>query len=249
MSVDRSISLSGFATTSQVAGVARSILACPADASLVVDGVDDVLGGMDDDLGMRDLGGQPTFSCLPDTPLARAARARRSALLTLESALGHEGSPERAATLTLSGRLATRGRADCECCGEVRDTVVMELNFVLLGAAHDGADDQAGQQRRVPLEHFRSPEHHLNRGFLQRSVEHANACHQEELRRAVSATTGTRLTEVVGVTLTDLLPDQVEVQWVDLQGSHSHVLAFPRRARDAEELGELLRRTLHAGLC
>jgi hypothetical protein len=245
MSVDRSISLPGTATPSQVAGTARSILACPADATLVVDGVDDVLAGTDD-LGMSDLGGQPTFSCLPDTPLAEAARARRRALLTLESGLGPAGSPERAATLTLSGRLETRGHADCDCCGEVRDVVVLELNFALLARA---GEDVPGQQVRVPLDHFRSPEHHLNRGFLQRSVEHANSCHQEELRRAVSTTTGTRLAEVVGVTLTGLRPDQVEVQWVDLNGSHARVCSFPHPARNAEELGNLLRGTLHAGLC
>ncbi len=194
---------------------------------------------------MRDLGGQPTFSCLPDTPLAVAGRAGRSALLTLESALGPLGSPDRAATLTLSGRLESRAHEDCECCGETRATVVMELNFACSAVTTDGAE----RQHRVPLEHFRSPEHHLNRGFLQRSVEHANACHQEELRRAVSTTSGTRLSDVVGVTLTGLTPRQVEVQWVDLLGAHSHVLVFRRAARDTEELGELLRRELHAGLC
>ncbi|MDQ4051474.1 MAG: hypothetical protein M3237_02095 [Actinomycetota bacterium] len=245
MSVDRSTSLPDTSTPSQVAATARSILACPVDATLVVDGVDDVLAGTDD-LAMSDLAGQPTFSCLPDTPLAEAARARRSALLTLESALGPVGSPEREATLTLSGRLEMRGHADCDCCGETRDVVGLELNFALLARS---GEDGPGQQVRVPLEHFRSPEHHLNRGFLQRSVEHANACHQEELRRAVSTTTGTRLAEVVGVTLTDLRPDRVEVQWVDLHGSHARVCRFPHRARNAEELGELLRGTLHAGLC
>jgi hypothetical protein len=45
------------------------------------------------------------------------------------------------------------------------------------------------------------------------------------------------------------MPDQVEVQWVDLRGSHSRVREFPRAARNAEELGELLRREPHAGLC
>jgi hypothetical protein len=245
MTADRTSLLPGTATPSQLAATARSILACPADTTLVVDGVEDVLAGMDD-LGMRDLGGQPTFSCLPDTPLAEAARARRSALLTLESALGPVGSPERSASLTLSGRLETRGHADCECCGEVRDVVVLDLNFALLGST---TEDGPGQQLRVSLDRFRSPEHHLNRGFLQRSVEHANGCHQEELRRAVSTTTGTRLTDVVGVTLTGLKPDRVEVQWVDVRGSHARVLAFGRAARDTEELGELLRHTLHAGLC
>ncbi len=109
--------------------------------------------------------------------------------------------------------------------------------------------DEAGRQRRVPLDHFRSPEHHLNRGFLQRSVEHANACHQDELRRAVSTTSGTRLSEVVGVS--SHRPDA---------GSGGGAVGrparlalprarVPRAARNTEELGELLRRELHAGLC
>jgi len=248
MTVERSTPSRSTVDPTRLAAAARSILACPAGANLVVDGVEDVLAGMDE-LGMQDLGGQPTFSCLPDTPLAEAARGRRSALLTLESGLGPVGGADRSATLTLSGRLESRGREDCECCGEARDVVVMELNFVLLGRTGEDVAHQRDQQFRVPLEHYRSPEHHLNRGFLQRSVEHANGCHQEELRRAISTTTGTRLAEVVGVALADLRPHQVEVQWVDLDGAHSHVLEFSRTARTAEELGDLLRRELHAGLC
>lgn len=237
-----------------LAAAARSILACPAGVSLVVDGVDDVLAGMDE-LGMRDVDGQPVFSCLPDTPLAGAARARRSALLTLESGLGAPGSPDRSARLCLSGRLETRGPEDCDCCGEVRESIVLELNFALLGRADESTDHpetratQAAQQIKVPLEHFRSPQHHLNRGFLQRSVEHANTCHQDELRRAVSTTTGTRLVDVAGVVLTGLLPDRVVVRWVDGDGAHARLLEFSRTARTTEELGELLRRELHAGLC
>jgi hypothetical protein len=246
MTVDRGGSSSGTATTpTQLAALARSILACPAGAVLVVDGVEDRLAGPSD-LGLRDLGGRPAFSCPPHAPLAAAARARHSALLTLESALGPPGSPDRAATLRLSGRLESHGHEDCVCCGETRANVVMELSVALLGRS---TDDAPARQDRVPLDHFRSPEHKLNRGFLQRSVEHANACHQEELRRAVSTTIGTRLSEVVGVTLTGLMPDRVEVQWVDPRGSHVRVLEFPRAARNAEELGALLRRELHAGLC
>ena len=41
--------------------------------------------------------------------------------------------------------------------------------------------------------------HHLNRGHLQRSVEHANDCHQDELRQAVSTGTGTRAGDLGGV--------------------------------------------------
>ncbi len=82
-------------------------------------------------------------------------------------------------------------------------------------------------------------------GFLQRSTEHANDSHQEDLRRAISAITDTRLADVVGVTLRDLLSHRVDVEWVDTTGSHRSVLTFPYRARTQAELGELLRQSLH----
>lgn len=233
-----------------LAAAARSVLACPAGVNLVVDGVDDVLGDLVDPvtgavggLGMQDLGGVPTFSCPVGTRLVEAAALGRRALLTLDSGLGRTASPDREAALTLGGRLARRGRTTCECCSEERETLVLEIDVVVLTRPH------RRDQVRVPLEHFRSGDHVLNRGFLQRSVEHANLSHQVELRRAVATTTGTRLAEVVGVSLCDLTPDGVEVQWVDLDGSHSRRLDFSRRARSTDELGDLLRSELHAGLC
>jgi len=230
----------------QLAGEARSILACPAGVSLVVDGHPTVLE--DDALGMQDVHGSPTFSCPPGSELALAAEHHRSALITLESGLGAPGSPDRAVTLTLAGRLETRGVEDCACCEETRHVVVLELNFALLTRPTPG-EDRPAQQHRVPLEHFRSPAHHLNRGYLQRSIEHANTCHQEELRRAVSTTTGTPMSRLLGVALGDLSPATVQVRWVDVDGAHLIDLTFPRVARTTAELGEMLRRELHAGLC
>lgn len=229
-----------------LAGEARSILACPAGVSLVVDGHPTVLE--EDALGMQDLHGTPTFSCAPGSELAEAAEHHRSALVTLESGLGAPGSEDRGVSLTLAGRLETRGVEDCACCEETRHVVVLELNFALLTRPSAG-EDRPDQQHRVPLEHFRSPAHHLNRGYLQRSVEHANTCHQEELRRAVSTTTGTPMSRLVGVALADLSPSAVQVHWVDIDGAHLTELAFPRTARTTAELGEMLRRQLHAGLC
>lgn len=238
-----------------LAAAARSVLACPTGVNLVVDGVDDVLadlgepgpGGSDGSggpggLGMQDLGGVPTFSCPPGTRLVGAAALGQRALMTLESGLGDPASAERETVLTLGGRLALRGRERCECCAEERETVVLVVEVVVLAAAD-------GSVARVPLEHFSSADHVLNRGFLRRSAEHANLCHQLELRRAVATTTGTRLAEVVGVSLTGLSPEGVEVQWVGPDGAHRRRLAFPRRATTTDELGDLLRSELHAGLC
>jgi hypothetical protein len=230
----------------RMAAVARSILSCPADVDLVVDGVPTPLEH-DDVLGLQDVHGSPTFSCRPGSELALAGVSGRSALLTLASGLGPVGSSGRADSLVLAGRLETRGREDCECCTETRDIVGLQLNFALLTSG--GGVEEPEQQFRVPLEHFRSGVHHLNRGFLQRSVEHANDCHQDELRRAVSLSSGTRMTDVVGVRLTGLSTRGVVVGWVDTEGAHRTVIDFPRPARSPAELGDLLRRELNAGLC
>lgn len=220
-----------------LAADARSILACPSEVSLVIEG--EPLA--EDDTGLTDQRGTPTFLCRSDSPVARAAAAHRSAILSVGSGLGPRGGSERSDTLTLAGRLERVGVEDCDCCHEVRHVVSLRLNFVLLA--------RAGQQHRVPLEQFRSHEHDLNRGHLQRSTEHANDCHQEELRQAVATGTGTRPAELLGVRLAGLTPATVEVQWVDVQGAHRNVIRFPHAAGDLAELGDMLRHSLHAGIC
>lgn len=231
----------------RLAAAARSILACPADVHLVVDGVDDVTAGLGDaHLEMQDHGGRPLFACPADAALAVAATDGRGALLTLHSGLGRPGSPDRDATLTLSGRLEATGLEECECCTEVRMRILLRLDFALLSREGHGPDEA---RLRVPLAAFTSTAHDLNRGFLQRSVEHANQCHQDELRRAVATRTGTRLGDVVGVHLAGLRPDGVVLQWVYTTCAHESELTFPRSASKAPDLGELLREELHAGLC
>lgn len=230
----------------RLAAAARSVLACPADVQLVVDGIDDITLGLDAGahLVMDDSDGYPVFACPTDSVLALAGMERRSALLTLGSGVGAPGSATRQAGLTLAGRLETTGHEACECCSEVRAVVTLHLNFVLLTRG-----DDAGSQFRVPLGAFLAEEHALNRGYLQRSTEHTNSCHQDELRRAVSTTTDTRLASVIGVALSDLSPDGVTLSWVDTEGAHRRHLDFPRRATTAAELVELLRSELHAGIC
>lgn len=234
----------------QLAATARSIVSCPAEIDLVVDGVATVLDEDDTGgagmLGLHDVHGAPTFTCVPGSELARAGELGRSTLMTIASGLGPVGSPERTDSLVMAGRLEVAGTEDCACCGETRVVVSLRLDFVLLSRRGE-ADDE--QQHRVPLEHYRSPAHHLNRGFLQRSVEHANDHHQDELRRAVSLSAGTRMADVLGVRLTGLSTRGVEVSWVDPEGAHRTRIDFPRAARTTAELGELLRRELHAGLC
>jgi len=246
-----------------LAAAARSILACPASASLVVDGVDDVLAGLDD-LGMVDHDGRPTFSCPPATPLAVAADQGSSALLTLESGLGRPGSPDREGVLTLAGRLVPRGVRSCGCCEETRVVLALDVTYAVLSRrARPGQPDRpadgptdiggvslaAAGQARVDPRALTHPDLVVNRGFLQRAGEHATAFHQHELRSAVATLTGVRLAEVVGVALDDLRADGVTLHWVSPAGAHTRHLRFPVVATTPQQVGEQLRSQLHAGLC
>lgn len=234
----------------RLAAAARSILSCPAEVQLVVDGIDDLAASAGGDpLEMRNHGGRPVFVCPVGSVLARAAAEGRGALLTLDSGLGRPDSIDRDATLTLSGRLEMLGSEECPCCDELRVQVAIALDFAVLTRASAPLAAPDETRVRVPLTAFTSPQHDLNRGLLQRSVEHANDCHQDELRRAVATRTDTRLREIVGVQLADLTPDHVVLEWVDVTGAHQATLPFSRTATTTHELGDLLRSELHAGLC
>ena len=226
----------------RLAAAARSILSCPESAQVVVDGVDDVLAG-DTGLGLQDVAGVPMFSTVPGSPLAVAAAEGRRALVTLDSAVGDPRSDERDATLSLAGRLEAVSREDCECCSDVREVVSLRPSVVML------IRRSTGEPTQVPLAAFRSPDHVLNQGYLQRSVEHAVGCHQDELRRAASRLAGVALRDVLGVGLAELRPDGVQLRWVSPDGAHVHDLRFGATATTPEELAELLRRELHPELC
>ena len=222
------------------AELARSILACPESAELAVDGHPTV--ACDDDLGLRDDDGVPTFSCRSSSLLAEAGRERSRALVTLVSGLGREGGSDRSLTLTLTGRLDLGPRESCTCCGEERHDVPLHLDFVVLSRG-------GGDQRRVPLAAFRSPALRLNRGYLQRALEHANDCHREDLGQVVARTTGTAVEQLLDARLSDLTTHGAELAWIDGEGGHRVALWFSRPAASVEELAVLLRRELHAGIC
>lgn len=222
------------------AELARSILSCPESAELVVDGYPAV--GCDDGLGLRDEDGVPTFSCRSVSMMAAAGRDGSRALVTLASGLGPPGGVDRGTSLTLSGRLETGPLLGCTCCSEQRHDVTLRLDFAVL-------DRGDGVQRRVPLAAFGDPSLRLNRGYLQRAVEHANDCHLEDLGQVVTRMTGTPAEHLLGVRLTDLTAHGAEIAWIDRDGGHRSSMWFSRPARSVEELGVLLRRELHAGIC
>jgi hypothetical protein len=237
-------------TAHRMAAAARSILACPADVQLVVDGVSDICAGLDtyDPNGepvllMQEIHGTAAFSCPPRAALAVAAHAGSAATLTVRSGLGTPDSTDREATSTLTGNLQAED-GHCGCCDEPRINVLLTPDLVVLGRA-----GSSGLRLRIRVADYRSPTLDLNRGFLQRSTEHANACHQTELRHAVATRVGRSATAIAGVHLAGLRPDGVEIRWVDHTGAHSLALAFGATAANSHELGEMLRASLHAGLC
>lgn len=225
------------------AAEARSILSCPAELDLAVDGLSAPLPGEDTQLTARD-DGRPTFTCRPGHGLADAAEAGRRAVLTVSSGLpAAPGRPR--ATLVLTGRLAALGALGCACCGEARRKVELRPSLVVLVAPGERSDERI----RIPLNEFGSPAHLLNRGHLRRTVDHLNLCHQDQLRNAVAALAQRRLGDVAGVELADLRPDGVEIAWVADDGAHRSAVRFPRVAADAADLGALLRQYLHTGNC
>lgn len=188
------------------AELARSILACCTDAALTVD--DYPAAGEDDDLGLRDVDGVPTFSCRAFSVLAHAGAAGSAALVALGSGLGAEDSPDRGHTLTITGRLRSGGVEDCRCCGERRHDVHLQIGLVVLTRV-------GGGQVTIPLRAFLDPALRLNRGHLQRALEHANDCHVENLRDVVLQRTDTEPETLLDARMTGLTTDGVELAWID----------------------------------
>jgi hypothetical protein len=224
------------------AATARSILACARHVELDIDGVE--LAVADDErLGLLDLEGTPGFLCEPNRTVTRSAREGRRATLKMVSGVAPEpGEAPAWQALILRGTLRSIGTDTCECCDEPRDQVVLDLERV------DLADDAHGRAN-VALEEFRSRAHVLNRGYLQRTAEHARSAHQDELRQAVAELTGGNPDLVIGAQLVDLTTWGVTLEWVDPIGSHQHAIWFPRLASSTQDLATLLRACLHPEIC
>jgi hypothetical protein len=223
------------------AELARSILACCTDATLTVDAFPGA--GDDEDLGLRDVNGTPTFSCRSWATLNDAGQARSRALVTLSSGLGPEDGRDRGHTLTLTGPLRPGLVEDCPCCGERRHDVHLEVELVVLTRG------DASPQVTVPTQEFLDPRLRLNRGHLQRAREHANDCHRDSLRDVVLQRTDTIDEELLDARMTGLTTRGVELSWIDLEGAHRATVPFSRHARTVEELAGLVRHELHTGIC
>lgn len=222
----------------RLAARARSALSCPAAASMVIKGTEHLFGG--DDLGLQDRSGIPTLVCRTGSVVEAAASSRQKVLLRVISGVLEDDSTSE--SVVLAGRLATPR----PCCDPSMVAVEIEPTIIML--IRTGADGTS-RQFRVPTAHFRSPSHSLNAGFLLRSTDHLNECHDAELRQAVSLCTGTPAPQLAGAAISGLTPAGVEVHWVDADGAHLRRVAFPAPATTPEELAAALREHLHAGLC
>ncbi|WP_370290176.1 hypothetical protein [Nocardioides sp.] len=223
-----------------LAVAARSIVSCPREAHLVVDGVDDLTDGFaDDELRLQDADGRPVLTVPADSALATAARERRGAVLTLHSGLGGDDGVERDALLHLCGFLEPACTRTCECCEEQWVQIALTPQRAMLARR-----SEPGSAAIVPLSEFSDPGLRLNRGYLQRTAEHAGDHHHAELRRAVAARLGRGIEEIVGARLADLRATGLVVRWVTRDGADECWIPFGREAADPADLGVLLRDAL-----
>lgn len=223
----------------EAARLARSVLSCPESITLRVDEHREAL--FDEDYEVTcDVHGSPVFSASEESSLLAAARGGASGVVEVTSGLDDALSGGRRLDLFLQGELTQRG-SGCQCCGDARAMVALDLTRVTLFA-----DDRPV---RVEVDAFRDRGHVLNPGYLQRAAEHANEAHGLELRTAVTAMFGLPLRSLLAASLVKLDPAGVDVSWLDDSGAHVQRLDFLRTVSSPQELGAALRSHLHAGLC
>lgn len=219
--------------------IARSVLSCPSTITLRVDDASPALEEEGYEV-TTDVHGAPVFSAATGSALLTGADAGAEGVVEVTSGLGDPTSRERGLGLVMRGRLSQRGTG-CECCGDPRSLVAVELDEVTLM--------RGALAVPVDLAQFRDRRHVLNQGYLQRTVEHANEAHELELRTAMASTFGLPLRTLLAASLRRVDPSGVDVAWLDEAGSHTQRLDFVRTVSSPQELGAALRSHLHAGLC
>ena len=85
--------------------------------------------------------------------------------------------------------------------------------------------------------------------LLVRITDHANDEHQTDLCTTLSARLGLRPRHVVGVCLSNLTTEGVEVSWITLDGGHHTTFRFPEPAATPDEVLEQLGRVLAGSRC
>ncbi|MGH3351871.1 MAG: hypothetical protein ACRDPS_14480 [Nocardioides sp.] len=84
--------------------------------------------------------------------------------------------------------------------------------------------------------------------LLVRIAAHANDEHQADLCHTLAARLGLRPRHIVGVRLSNLTSESVEVSWITLDGGHHTTFRFPEPAATPDEVLEQLGRVLTGSL-
>lgn len=79
---------------------------------------------------------------------------------------------------------------------------------------------------------------------LARITAHANEEHQADLCRTLSARLGLRPRHIVGVRLSDLTAESIDVSWITLDGGHHRTFRFAEPATTPDEVLDQLGRVL-----
>ena len=84
--------------------------------------------------------------------------------------------------------------------------------------------------------------------LLARITDHANDEHQADLCHTLSARLGLRPRHIIGVRLSNLTSESVEVSWITLDGGHHATFRFPEVADTPDEVLDQLGRVLTGSL-
>ena len=84
--------------------------------------------------------------------------------------------------------------------------------------------------------------------LLARITDHANDEHQADLCHTLSARLGLRPRHIIGVRLSNLTSESVEISWITLDGGHHATFRFPETAATPDEVLEQLGRVLTGSL-
>lgn len=222
---------------SELGATARSIMSCPEGFELVVDGMPIADPGILHGIGST---GIIRFLTRPESELSAVGRRGLTCLMYVDSALRR--LPKSA--LAIVGELDYIGEvSDLDCPNDPYFVVDLVPTRVMLLGPSDGKQTDWAQRRsevEVPLDDFRSRRHELNSGYLQRAAEHANACHQEDLRRTVAQSLDRSIDEIGGVEIYHIDDQCASVDWLDASGATRLLLQFGRPARTPDELAGLL---------
>jgi Protein of unknown function (DUF2470) len=206
---------------------ARTALAEAASATLLVHGIGRC-GRHDAAVVLHERDGRPRLICDSGSPVSAAARAARSALLSVAS--------EPDGTVLFSGTLVLEEIQNVD--GAVVDVVGMRLDSVLLER-----EDDSGPvvHYELPLDVYFGCGPDVIAQYAARVLAHTNHAHAEQIRRFAAHHGCVAETAIAAARVTALDAQGVRVEWVDERGGHSVRADFPAAATTPAQLALALR--------